>query len=215
LTTWFFTLELNKTDLLEFKDAPSKAPKGHPTDTTCRPDFVAAFHSGDIAWPFVQLVGEKASAGKSAKSRELQAISYLYYLLLARPDLHVAQGLLTSNSGIMFLLGIGGVGVQKCSVKWDDEDLYRLLFAFIYRLYEPGDFADASYRKTGFDGEASIATYTIRITEGTQEIDCSGFKHICPKSLRNPYSCILQSEVHSQGWCCRDQGSTLPSRKTF
>ena len=186
MTTWFFTLELNKTDLLEFKNTPSKAPKGHPTDTTCRPDFVAAFHSGDIAWPFFQLVGEKASAGESTESQELHAISYLYYLLLARPDLHVAQGLLTSKSRIMFLLGIGGVGVQTCSVKWDDKDLYQLLLAFIYRLYDPAHFRDPSYIKTDFDKKASVTNYTICMAQGrTQEIDFPGFKHIY---ARNPFA---------------------------
>jgi hypothetical protein len=90
----------------------------------------------------------------------------------------------------MFLLGTGGVGVQKLSVKWDDKSLYRLLFAFIYRLYDPADFADPSYIKADFDRETSQATYTIRITvthpQGcTQMIDCPGFKQIY---ARNPFA---------------------------
>jgi hypothetical protein len=190
LTTWFFTLGFGKADLLVFKDTSNKAPKGHPTGTTCKPDFIAAFHSnwrGDIAWPFVRLTGQKASAGEPSKSQALHAISYLHYLLLARPDLHVAQGLLTSNSKIMFLLGTGGVGVQKFSVKWDDKDLYRLLVVFTYRLYEPAGFADPSYIQTDFDKETSGAMYTIRIKPqgSTQEIICSGFNHIY---ARNPFA---------------------------
>jgi hypothetical protein len=90
----------------------------------------------------------------------------------------------------MFLLGTGGVGVQKFSVKWDDKDLYRLLFAFIYRLYDPADFADPSYIKTDFDRDTSVATYAIRINVtrpqgGTQEIDFPGFNHIY---ARNPFA---------------------------
>ena len=88
----------------------------------------------------------------------------------------------------MFLLGTGGVGVQTFSVKWDDSDLYRLLFVFIYRLYKPADFADPSYIKTNFDRETSVTTYTIRFTVtrlqgGTQEIGFPGFNHIY---ARNP-----------------------------
>jgi hypothetical protein len=192
---------------------------GHPTGTTCRPDFTAAFHSdwrGDIPWPFVQLAGKKASAGEPPKSQELYAISYLHYLLLARPDLHIAQGLLTTNSKITFFLGTGGVGVQKFSVKWDDKDLYQLLFAFIYRLYVPANFADPSYIKADFDTETSGATYTIRITVtqpqgSTQEINCSGFNHIyarkpfatCTHVFSNPKSEAKDGVVVIKDQLCR------------
>jgi hypothetical protein len=186
LTTWFFTLDLKKADQLEFKDTSNTKLTGHPMVTTCRPDFIAAFSNHNNAWPFVLLTGEKASAGKSANDQKLQAITYLHYLILARPDLHVAQGLLTTKSEIMFVLGTGGVGVQTCLVKWDDKVLYQLLSAFIYRLYIPDDFADPSYIKADFDEKTSGATYTIRIkTQGAQEINCSGFNHIY---ARNPFS---------------------------
>src|SRR6202034_883169 len=65
-----------------------------------------------------------------------------------------------------------------------------LLFAFIYRLYDPADFADPSYIKAYFDRDTSVATYTIRINVtrpqgGTQEIDFPGFNHIY---ARNPFA---------------------------
>jgi hypothetical protein len=99
-------------------------------------------------WPcirLVTLVGEKESQGKKPDDQERQAMTYLHYLLLARPDLHVAQGLFTSKSEVMFLPRIGGVGIHTLSVGWGSTELHRLIYAFIYRLYDPGDFADSSY----------------------------------------------------------------------
>ncbi|KAH9975771.1 hypothetical protein BGW80DRAFT_1294488, partial [Lactifluus volemus] len=74
----------------------------------CRPDIIAAFDrdwQGDIAWPCVRLVGKKASTRESLKDQAKHTNSYLYFLLLARPDLYIAQGLFISNSEILFLLG--------------------------------------------------------------------------------------------------------------
>ena len=91
-----------------FKSTGNNAHCGHVTDTQCKPDFTAAFdkHWGDkntTLWPCIRLAGEVASAGKSKEEQKKQAISYLHYLLLARPDLYVAQGLLISNEGVTFL----------------------------------------------------------------------------------------------------------------
>jgi len=173
-----------------FLDKGNNAPPGHVTGTKCRPDFMAAFEShwkdgnGVVHWPFTRLAGEKASAGKSRDYQKVQAISYLHYLLLARPDFYVAQGLLISNDGVTFLFGIGGAGIRDFKVKWAHKDFYKLLYAFIYRLYEPGDFADPSYIKTDFD-KKTAAKYTIKIAhpQGTKE--CHGFY---PIYARNPFA---------------------------
>jgi len=90
---------------------------------------------------------------------------YLHYLLLARPDLHVAQGLSTSESDVMFLLGIGGVGIHTFSDKWVSKELHRLIYAFIYRLYDLGDFVDLSYVEMVPDLEENSVTYNVQITE--------------------------------------------------
>jgi hypothetical protein len=66
---------------------------------------------GSTYWPLIRLAGEKASGGKSFDTQKKNTASYLHYLLLARPDLHVTQGLLTCKSEVMFLLGTGGVGI--------------------------------------------------------------------------------------------------------
>src|SRR6267154_3553042 len=85
-------------DLLVFKFTGSQFHTGHIIATSCKPDYTAAFMSDwrgkdTMLWPCIQLVGEKSSQGKKPEDQERQAMSYLYHLLLARPDLNVAQGL--------------------------------------------------------------------------------------------------------------------------
>jgi hypothetical protein len=114
---------------------------------------------------------------RAGETRE--SISPLGYLLLARPDLHAAQGLFTSKLRITFLLGTGGVGVQTLSIAWNDEVLYGFLYAFIYRLYDPAYFADPMYIKT----DKTSGVYTLHIAPSQQYIP--GFNHIY---ARNPFS---------------------------
>jgi hypothetical protein len=154
-----------------FKVTESKSHAGHITTTGCKPDYVAAFQrdwrgKDTTLWPCIRLVGEKASQGKNLGDQKSQAVTYLHHLLLARPDLHVAQGLFTSKSEVTFLLGIGGVGTHSFSVKWGSKELHRLLFAFVYRLYDPGDFVDSSYVKMVPNWKENSVTYNVRITEG-------------------------------------------------
>ena len=93
-----FTTDFPEGDTLVFRDTGDKSPPGHITNTMCEPNIMAALQShwkDDVMpWPFVRLAGEVASAGKTGQAQKEQAISYLHYLLLARPDLQVAQGLL-------------------------------------------------------------------------------------------------------------------------
>jgi hypothetical protein len=136
-----------------------------------------------VPWPFIRLAGEQASKGTNRVDQKKQAISYLHYLLLARPDLYVAQGLLTSHTGVVFLFGVGGNGIREFDVKWDDKDLYKLLYAFIYRLYDPGEFADRSYIETEFDEEFT-AKYTININYRGVTKACGFY----PIYARNPFA---------------------------
>lgn len=200
-----------------FKSTGNKTPRGHVTDTECRPDLVAAFakdwgkNDTPPLWPCIRLAGERASKGRSRKKQEGQAISYLRYLLLARPDLHVAQGLLTSESGVKFLFGIGGVGIRSFTLPWEDEALYKLMYAFVHRLYEPGDFVDPSYVKVVPNLNDGFVTYTVRIPvtqktvvngveqEVEDSIECHGFQPIYASSpfatrthiLSNPQSKVM------------------------
>jgi hypothetical protein len=146
------------------------------TATDCKPDYAAAFMSdwGDkntTLWPCIRLVGGNESQRKNCEDQERRAMLYLHDLLLARPDLHVAQGLSTSKSDLMFLLGIGGVGIHSFSVGWGSAELHRLIYAFIYRLYDPGDFADSSYVEMVPNLEENIVMYNIQITKDRNGMD--------------------------------------------
>jgi hypothetical protein len=156
-----------------FKATGSHSHGGHVTGTDCRPDYAAAFRndwrsgnkSNTTLWPCIRLVGEKASEGTNLEGQEGQAMSYLHYLLLARPDLHVAQGLLTTKTDITFLFGIGGTGIHMFSVKWSNKELQKLIYAFIYRLYDPGHFADPSYVQMVPNLQENTVTYKVQITD--------------------------------------------------
>jgi hypothetical protein len=178
-----------------FKSTEDNAHRGHVTDTECRPDFTAAFdkHWGDkntTFWPCIQLVGKDASAGQSKEDQKKQAISYLHYLLLARPELYVAQGLLISKKRVMFLLGIGGEGIYRFCVSWTHPTFYKLMYAFVFRLYDPGDFMDHSY--VIMDSLVDQVMYTIRISleievdgvKTEKELECPGF---VPIHATNPF----------------------------
>jgi len=139
-------------------------------------------------WPCIRLVGEKASQGKKPEDQERQAMSYLHYLLLARPDLHVAQGVFTSQSDLMFLLGIGGVGIHTFSVAWGSKELHRLIYAFIYRLYDPGDFADSSFVEMVPNLKENSVTYNVRITEANGvDRNPITITHLRPIYASNPF----------------------------
>ena len=177
-----------------FKSTGNSHHPGHVKDTAseCKPDYTAAFQShwggkNTTLWPCIRLVGKAASRGKSRESQEEQANSYMHHLLLARPDLHVAQGLFTDNLGVTFLFGIGGLGICDVTVLWKSKDLYRLMYAFIYRLYDPGDFADSSYLRTEINPEVNLVTFTVRVrtgTDGAEEVICPNLVHI---SASNPF----------------------------
>ncbi|KAG8934076.1 hypothetical protein FRC01_005237 [Tulasnella sp. 417] len=162
------------SDTLVFRSTGDKSLSGHVTDPECMPDFIAAFNeyfeNEAMLWPYIRLTGEHASKGKTRKDQEKQAISYLHYLLLARPDLYVAQGMLTSKTGITFLVGIGGHGVRSLLVDWSNKELSKLMYAFIFCLYRPDKFADPSF-EIGHVKDGQV-TYTIKlpIKPGVDEV---------------------------------------------
>ena len=167
LTAHDFSLDFQKSDLLVFKDTGNKIPNGHVPGIMCRPDITAAFEKGwindfSVAWAVIRLAGEHASKGKSSKDQIKNAATYLHYLLLARPDFLVTQGLLTTTSTVMFLVGIGGVGIRQLTVEWSDENLYKFLYVSISRLYHPSHLADPSYTRIKLNKETSEVTYTVQ-----------------------------------------------------
>jgi hypothetical protein len=72
-------------------------------------------------------VGERASKGKFLDAQKKNVATYLHYLLLARPNFLVAQGLLTTESKVMFLVGIGSISIWQLKVKWHNKNLYKVI----------------------------------------------------------------------------------------
>jgi hypothetical protein len=125
------------------------------------------------------------------------------------------EGVLASDAGVTFLFGIGGEGIMEFEVEWAHKELYKLLYAFIYQLYEPGDFADETYIKTEFDEEFT-AKYTIKITYSGRTQECPDLFHICQKSVCNSYTCPLEPTLQiGRQRSHHPLRSILPSRKTF
>ena len=181
---------------LVFKETDNKIPQGHVADTKCKPDITAAFAEHwepetPMLWSCIQLAGKQASSGTHADQEE-HAISYLHYMLLSRPDRHAVQALLTTKTAITFFFGIGGLGVRSFQVVWGSDGLCQSMCAFVYRLYEPGNFADPSYVDMKPDWENATVYYTINITvmseaggaDAEESIQCPDFSVI---SARNPF----------------------------
>ena len=157
-------IDFPDSELLKFKSTGEQQHGGHVLDNVRGPDFLAAFSShwtdAETLWPCMQLVGEIVSKGKSHEEQAKQMISYL---LLARPDLHVAQGIRISEDGVDFIFAIGGCGIRTFFANWGNEALSKWMFAFIYRLYDPGDFADSAYEDMDANLEEKYVTYTVRL----------------------------------------------------
>jgi hypothetical protein len=185
-------LDFAQGPLLVFKNTGSKAPGSHVTETECKPDITAAFdihwQNNTTLWPCVQLAGEKASEGKSKDDQRKQAVSYLHYLLLARPDFYVAQGMLISDDGVWFLLGISGVGIRSTTASWTSSKLPELVYACIYRLYSPAHFADPSYVDAMIDVPSNSVEYCTHHSVSDKHSRLSRiFFLICQSSLRNSH----------------------------
>jgi hypothetical protein len=187
LSTWIYT-DFAREPLLVFHGTGNKAPCGHVSGSQCKPDITAAFdihwQEDKTSWPCLRFAGQQVSKGKSKEFQKEQAVSYLHYLLLARPDLRVAQGMLTSRKGVTFLLGIEGDGIRSLLVTWKSSNLPELMYAFIYRLYRPEHFADPSY-KLKADVANNSVEYSIRISSPQMDtIECPGFS---PLFASNPF----------------------------
>ena len=183
-----------------FKDTGNKTPNRHIMGTKCRPNITAAFEKDWIMdnymdWTLIQLAGERASEGKSQEIQRKNAATYLHYLLLARPNFLVAQGLLITIRSVMFLVGTGGVGIRQLKVNWEDKDLHKFIYAFIYRLYEPSHFADPSYARTGFNKETYEVSYTVDFSMKK----FSGFRTIHAKNPFTTRTHVLSNPSLTQG----------------
>ena len=103
----------------------------------------------------------------------------------------------------MFLLGIGGKGIRRFSAAWTHPKLYKLMYSFVFRLYDPGDLMDRS--NVDMAPLVDRVTYTIRIPLGAgvdgveTELECVAFSPIYTTNpfgtrthiLSNPHSDIM------------------------
>ena len=194
-----FSLDFPNSDLLVFKDTGNKTPNRCIMGTKCRPDITAAFEKDWITddymdWALIRLMGE-TSKGKPREIQMKNVAMYLHYLLLARPNFLVAQGLLITMRSVMFLMGTGGVGVQQLKVNWEDKDLHKFIYAFIYRLYDPSHFADPSYVRTRFNKETYEASYTVDFS--TKKFP--GFRTIHAKNPFTTRTHVISNPSLTQG----------------
>ena len=95
----------------------------------------------------------------------------------------------------MFLVGTGSVGIRQLKVNWEDKDLHKFIYVFIYRLYEPSHFADPSYARTGFNKETSEASYTMDFSMKK----FSGFRTIHAKNPFTTCTHVLSNLLLTQG----------------
>ncbi len=198
------TLDFQNHSLLVFRSTGNKPHRGHVMEFSASPILLP--HSGSIGELTILRSGHVSNSLVNTHPKESPRSSRrdrrFHYLLLVRPDLHVAQGLLTSKNGIMFLIGIGGGGIRCFSVRWDNA--HELMFAFIFRLYKAEHFGDPSYLKMVPDFQENYVTYTIRITlavkthvggietEQKKSIECPNF---CPIYTTNP--ALISSRIRN------------------
>jgi hypothetical protein len=181
----------------------------HPNDTRCRPDYTIAFErnwtdDGHISWPLIELVGEKASSGDPDPRKK--AVSYLHYLMTARPDLEAGLGFLTFKAGITFFVAFQGIPEGEITtIGWDDEGLARTMFAFIYRLYNPGLWVkkDYSRRRISEDGHTTAAfDLKVKLTDAKQIVQCDRFQPVYasrPFGTRTHVLVNPTSEIYVEG----------------
>ncbi|PPQ82395.1 hypothetical protein CVT25_008356 [Psilocybe cyanescens] len=171
------------TGPLVFKSLGDQAQPKHVRNTQCKPKVVAAFrddwrHNGQVyAWPLIQLTGEITTSEEESTNtqRKSHVATYLHYMILARPDLYVAHGLLVDDSTVTFFAGITGQGIIDIQLDFDNERLPSLLYALIDHIYNPGKFKDNRY-EIKFNLQLQECEYTLLL-----ETTVPGETRKCPK----------------------------------
>ncbi|PVF95885.1 hypothetical protein CPB86DRAFT_710269 [Serendipita vermifera] len=153
-------------------------PSPHPTDSSCRPDFVGIRKSRDEAWEdkniseifkdrewsHFEATGEIKSAGKTSIDAHLQAASYTNYLLQARPDLTHVLGIYVEEGGFRLALSNPcGIAYLK-PLSWRNQSASAILYAWLTRLYDP--FKDPIITRVTRPDDV---TFSLRINNTTYE----------------------------------------------
>jgi hypothetical protein len=180
---FFITKPLTRIAEIYFVDVGSRELLQPPIKTKCRPDFVAVrSRDNDIHWSDVEAAIEIHSKGTNSTDGPLQAMSYAYYLLQARPDRVAVQGMYVDKGGVtLFLVSCTEIKrTQRLSLT-ESADV-QLLYAFVKRLYDPLPLmVDPTIRMGKKDGEKPrLFDITLKIPgsppticEGYQIFDCA------------------------------------------
>ncbi|KAJ8519769.1 hypothetical protein ONZ45_g3308 [Pleurotus djamor] len=155
-------------ELLVAEDTTCKKSTHHTTTTDCCPDITLAFKSRwgmSFSWPWAELVGANASADRVDPF--LKAASYVHRWLLARPDRTAALSFITSKRGVTFLVAIEGSATTRALfLPWGSDSITEVVFAFLYRLYRPGNWADSSFTRKVTEHDV---TFDIKVKGTTYE----------------------------------------------
>jgi hypothetical protein len=151
-----------------------------PTGTKCRPDFVAIKRAHETPtddktliklekvadWSHCEATGEIRSKGQSLEDCELQGASYTNFLLQARPDLTNVLGIFLQKDGFRLAVSNACGVAYLNTVEWDHASAAPILYAWIYRLYNPFQDLDIDRIVSGPE-----ITFTIR-TDGETHQSC-------------------------------------------
>ncbi|KAJ8472870.1 hypothetical protein ONZ45_g16502 [Pleurotus djamor] len=110
-----------------------------------------------VWWPFVSLAANRRSEGKES---EKEALDSLDLLLLSRPDVLGAFGLLIDEECVVLYFAIGGFGFDNFSFRWGTFSLRTAMATMIYTLYHPWTNPSISLMDS-FDFRKGPATYEI------------------------------------------------------
>ncbi|KAJ8522828.1 hypothetical protein ONZ45_g657 [Pleurotus djamor] len=212
-------------DLIVFKKTGAITPPGHITDTESRPDITAArkkywfdgrsppkkpgfvtdeeetYH---CPWPCVSLAAEEISSSDSALAQQRHAITYLDLLLLSRPDLRGAFGLLTTHKTATLFFGIGGFCVKHFSFRWGTDHLAKAMSALVYLLYHPGYWQQTSIRLDRYERSNAFCYYEITFQKPLSCVDepsAQGnvrpdLELQCPNFVHRSAQCTFGSRSH-------------------
>jgi hypothetical protein len=179
----FHTKPLTRIAEIYFLDVESRKLLRHPTESNCRPNFVAVRSMAmDIHWSDVEATIEIHSKGTNSTDGPHQAMAYAYFLLQARPDRVAVQGMYVDKGGVtLFLVSCTEIKrTQQLSLA--EPANVQLLYTFVKRLYDPLPFmVDPTVRKRGkdskgrsfFDIELKIPNSPPTSCKGYRIFDCA------------------------------------------
>ena len=184
---------------IRFYDTPNTAPKDHPTGTICRPDIVASRQRGAVHWTGIEATVEVHSSGKTVEGAGIQSASYSIFLLQARPDLLAVQGFCVTKTGIMLSITSSSCVKMTEALNMSDHAHRVLLYAFVNRLYDPGqDMIDPSVKRR-WDDTVPHPHYVFDITLNPVDrnpVICSGYRTVYARESLGQRAHIFVNEAN-------------------